>query len=463
MNLMLKMNRDRVVFGAILLAWLVGLCSAGTAERVAVDARRDAVVAAVERVLPSVVNIGTETIVRVRDPFEEFFREFWGPYHRRLPPQSRYSLGSGVIIDEAGYVLTNGHVVRRADKIWVQLSTKPDVYEAELVALDERTDLALLRLRAKPGETFTAIKFAADDDLLLGETVLALGNPFGLGGSVSRGILSSKARQVPVEDAPLETQNWLQIDAPINPGNSGGPLVNLNGELIGLNTAILREAQGIGFAIPVKRINEALSEMLIPENSRARLWFGARIYAGTGPRRVIYVQPDSPAAKAGLEVGDVILEVDGKRPRSYIALAEMLSSGEKTQVRLKVERESGEVKTLTVRLVPERDFFNASLIQKKIGVSLQELTPELAEVLGLTDADGFIVSGVERGTPAARVLEPGVRVISIDGRRPADLIEAARMIYRKQPGDKVRLGVVVQERRGNFILSRTGTVEVPVR
>ncbi|MCS7337375.1 MAG: trypsin-like peptidase domain-containing protein [Verrucomicrobiae bacterium] len=453
----------RVWPSPIFLAWAVVLCGAVGAERTGPDVRRDAVVAAVERVLPSVVNIGTETIVRVRDPFEEFFREFWGPYHRRLPPQSRYSLGSGVIIDEAGYVLTNGHVVRRADKIWVQLSTRPDVYEAELVALDERTDLALLRLKARPGEKFTAIKFAADDDLLLGETVLALGNPFGLGGSVSRGILSSKARQVPIEDAPLETQSWLQIDAPINPGNSGGPLVNLNGELIGLNTAILREAQGIGFAIPVKRINEALAEMLAPENARTRLWFGARIYAGAGPRKVIYVEPESPAAKAGLEVGDVILEVDGKVPRSYIELAEMLAAADKAPLRLKVQRQPGEVRSLTVRLVPEREFFNAALIQKKLGVSLQELTPELADALGLSDTEGFIVSGVERGTPAARLLEPGMRVISIDGRQPADLIEAAKIIYRKQRGETVRLGVVVQERRGNFIFSRTGTVELPVR
>ncbi len=455
--------RWSVTIGVCVLIWLISLWGPAATEPVETDVRRDAVVAAVERVLPSVVNIGTETIVRVRDPFEEFFREYWGPYHRMLPPQSRYSLGSGVIIDEAGYVLTNGHVVRRADKIWVQLSTRPDVYEAELVALDERSDLALLRLKAKPGERFTAIKFAADDDLLLGETVLALGNPFGLGGSVSRGILSSKARYVPVEDQPLETQNWLQIDAPINPGNSGGPLVNLKGELIGLNTAILRDAQGIGFAIPVKRINEALSEMLTPENSRARLWFGARIYAGAGPRKVIYVQPDSPAAKAGLEVGDVITEVDGKKPRSYIELAELLSAPDKPEVRLKVEREAGRVQTLTVRLVPEREFFNAALIQKKIGVSLQEVTRELAEALELTDLEGFIVSGVERGTRAAKVLEPGMRVISIDGRRPADLIEAAKMIYNKRPGDTVRLGVVVQERRGSFIFSRTGTVELPVR
>jgi len=425
--------------------------------------RRDAVVAAVEHVMPSVVNIGTETIIRVRDPFEDFFRDFWNPYHRQAQPEPRYSLGSGVIIDEAGYVLTNDHLVRRADKIWVKLSTTPDVYEATLVAADERSDVALLKLKAKPGEKFTAIKFAPDDDLLLGETVLALGNPFALGGSVSRGILSSKSRLAPIENQPLDVPNWLQTDAPINPGNSGGPLANLRGELIGLNTAILREAQGIGFAIPVKRINESLSEMLTPESSASRLWFGARIKAGAGPRAIISVQPESPAAKAGLKGGDTIVQVNGKTPRSFIELNELLVAGAKPELTLSIQRETGERRNVTVRLVPEKTFFNADLIQKKIGVSLQELTPKLAEALGLSSADGFVVSGVDRGTPAAENLQPGFLVVSIDGRRPADLTEAAKILYRKKARETVQLGVVIHERRGNFVSYRQGVVELPVR
>src|SRR3954469_2559693 len=197
------------------------------------DIRRDATVIAVEEVMPSVVNIATETIVHVRDPFEDVFRQFWDPYHRRQPPNSQYSLGSGVVIDEAGYVLTNDHVVRRADKIAVKFASGTNVYDATVVASDAKSDVALLRLKARSGEKFHAIKLAREDDLLLGETVLALGNPYGLGGSVSRGILSSRSRTVPKEGSPLDIPNWLQTDAPINPGNSGGPLVNLRGELIG--------------------------------------------------------------------------------------------------------------------------------------------------------------------------------------------------------------------------------------
>ncbi len=241
-----------VFLGSLALgAWCFSLSgTAALADAPETDVRRDATVTAVERVMPSVVNIATETMIQVRDPFEEMLRQFFDPYHRQQAPNSQLSLGSGVIIDEAGYVLTNDHVVRRADKIWVKVYGNETPYEAKLISTNPKCDVALLKLQAKPGEHFAAVKFAPDDDLLLGETVLALGNPFGLGGSVSRGILSSKSRSAPRENDALDVPNWLQTDASINPGNSGGPLVNLRGELIGLNVAILSKAQGIGFAIP---------------------------------------------------------------------------------------------------------------------------------------------------------------------------------------------------------------------
>jgi S1-C subfamily serine protease len=455
-------GRLGVVFGALHLL-PAGLCETAMSPAAETDVRRDAVVAAVERDMPSVVNIATKTIIRVRDPFEDLFREFWNPYHRQMPSESRYSysLGSGVIIDENGYLLTNDHVVRRADEIGVKLSTTTNIYEAVVVASDSQTDIALLKLKTKPGERFTAIKFARDDDLLLGETVLALGNPFGLGGSVSRGILSSKSRLAPIENQPLDVPNWLQTDAPINPGNSGGPLVDLRGELIGLNTAILREAQGIGFAVPVKLINEALSEMLAPESAESHLWFGARVKMGAGPLVVASVQQESPAGKAGLKAGDTILQVNGKTPRGLIELRDMLVV--RPELTLTIQREPGERLNVAVRLVSEKTFFNADLIQKKIGVSLQELTPKLADALGLNSTEGFVVGGVERGTPAAESLQPGYLVVSIDGRRPADLSEAAKIIFRKKAGEAVQLGVGVYQRRGNSVFYRQGTIELPVR
>src|SRR6266436_1760702 len=262
------------------------------------DVRRDAAVEAVQRVMPSVVNVATEELVPVRDSVESLFREFFDPYNRRRQPNTQYSLGSGVIIDEDGFVLTNFHVVDRARRVWVKLSDGRE-YECERKSGTSFSDLALLKIHANKGEKFTAVKLAPDDDLLLGETVLALGNPFGLGGSVSRGILSSKTRRPPMENEPLDVLDWLQTDAAINPGNSGGPLVNLRGELVGVNVAISREGQGIAFAIPVKRVSAALAEIYSPELLQ-KMWFGARVRPRGAPFQVMSVQMESPAGKAGL-------------------------------------------------------------------------------------------------------------------------------------------------------------------
>ncbi len=423
------------------------------------DVRRDATVEAVERVMPSVVNIATETIVEIRDPFTEMFQQFFQPYHQRRT-DSQISLGSGVIIDEDGYVLTNDHVVQRANRIQVKVSTNE--YEAKLIASNPRSDVALLKLQAKPGERFAAVRFAKDDDLLLGETVLALGNPFGLEGSVSRGILSSKSRLGPKESDQLEIPNWLQTDASINPGNSGGPLVNLRGELIGLNVAILSGAQGIGFAIPIKQVSEALSGIFTPETSGHGLWFGARVRVGSNPLTIIAVQPDSPAAKAGLKPGDSVLKVNGKVPRSFINFNELLVSNSGNEAFLNFQR-GGQALTATVRLVPEKTFFNADLIQRRIGVRLQELTPQLARAFGLNSTDGFVVADVDPDSQEAQVLQPGYVVVGIDGQTPADLTAAAKLVHGKKKGEKVQIHVLMQQQRGRLIFQTQGSVELPVR
>src|SRR6476660_7406985 len=176
------------------------------------DIRRDATVAAVERVMPCVVNIATATVVEYQDFYQSLFHEFFGGNAGPRRQQAEYSIGSGVIIDEDGYVLTNLHVVRRATRIQVKLWDGRE-YEADRIVATENSDVALLKIRCKPGEKFKAVNFAADDDLLLGETVLALGNPFGLGGSVTKGILSSKSRRPATENEPLDVMDWLQTDA----------------------------------------------------------------------------------------------------------------------------------------------------------------------------------------------------------------------------------------------------------
>ena len=446
-----------LIYGA---AWVRG-------QGVDTDIRRDATVLAVEKVMPSVVNIATETIIHIRDPFEEFFRQFMYPYHSQQPANAQYSLGSGVVIDEAGYLLTNDHVVRRADKIAVKFCTGTNVYEASVIASDPRSDVALLKLKARPGEKFSAIKFAPEDDLLLGETVLAMGNPFGLGGSVSRGILSSKSRIVAKEGEPLDIPNWLQTDAPINFGNSGGPLVNLRGELIGINVAVLRNyqgqvAEGIGFAIPIRRVLEALSD-IFPTEFVKSLWFGARVKVGTAPLVVMSVQPQSPAGQAGLKAGDAILQVNGKAPKSFIDFADLLAANAAEKVALKVQRDAAQ-KEIAVRLVPEGEVFNAAMIRDKLGLNLDELTPDVAARYQVRPSEGYVITGVQADGPAAAAgLQGGIVVTAIDGRTPPDLTAAAKQLYAKKKGDRVLLDIVVRQRMGNYDLLRTGSVELAAR
>ena len=440
------------------------VCLTGGAQP-GTDVRRDAVVEAVDRVMPGVVNISTATLVTVEDPFEEFFREHFSPYYRARPrtPTAQYSLGSGVVVDEAGYILTNDHVVRRANRIAVTISS--NVYEARLVAGSSRSDVALLKIEPKNGERFRAVRFGRDDDLLLGETVLALGNPFGLGGSVSRGILSSKNRRPPVERGPLEVEDWLQTDAAINPGNSGGPLINLRGELIGLNVAVFRErnAEGIGFAIPIKRVAEALSEIFTPEGTE-HIWFGARIRPEANGLAVAGVESGSPAEKGGLRTGDLIIQVGEKAPRNFIEfIVELLQRSRKNDVSLLISR-AGERRTVQVRLVSEKTFFNADLVRQRLGATLQELTAEMAQGLGLKSTDGFLVAAVDRNGPADIAgLKRGFLVTAIDGQVPTDLIGVAKMLHSRKKGDRVDLGVAAQIRGGNFLGYRQGTVEVQLR
>jgi len=443
----------RLTTRLVISLWTIG---AHTAE---VDVRRDAAVEAVERVMPSVVNLQTETIMEYSDPFDQLLREFWGPYYRRRPPNTEYSLGSGVIIHEEGYVLTNLHVVRRANRIKVKVfdGNQFKDYEAEPIVGTTRSDVALLKLKTKSGESFRAVKFTPDDDLLLGETVLALGNPFGLGGSVSRGILSSKNRRLPKEDEPLDYADWLQTDAAINPGNSGGPLINLRGELIGLNVAVYREGQGIGFAIPVRQVTEALSEIFIPEVIHS-LWFGARIKSGPYPLLVTAVEPNRPADKAGLKVGDQILQINGKTPKGFIECSELLNVSNRPTTLLVVQK-GAEQRKLTVQLMPL-----SKVVKDKLGSDVQELTPELIQALGVKGKVGLLIAEVDKGGPAEQAkLQRGFLITGIEGQATAYLMTAAELLADKKKGERVRLAVLVPQRTGNLVGYRQGTVDVKVR
>jgi S1-C subfamily serine protease len=416
------------------------------------DVRRDAVVQAVEKVMPSVVNIATANLVEYHDVYAQIWREFFGIPRAR----EQISVGSGVIIDEEGYILSNLHVLRLASRVQVKL-WDGRVYEADPLVGTERSDVALLKLRTKPGEKFTAIKFAADDDLLLGETVLALGNPFGLGESVSRGILSSKSRREPVGDEPLDVADWLQTDAAINPGNSGGPLINLRGELIGLNVAVGR-GQGIGFAIPVRQVSEALSDFFTPELVSS-LWFGARLKAGALPLTIASVQPNSPAAKAGLREGQQILQVNGKTPRSLADFSRLVGESPGQSLTLQVQR-AGDRASVKMKLIPFDD-----LIEQKVGLTLLNLSPQTAARMGVQAGSGLYVDGVEKDGPAERAqIQRGFLLTGIDGQDLRDVATAAILLSTKQRGEQVQLSLIVPRRYGRgFVEFRQGSVAVQVR
>ena len=435
-------NPRRWVRSVAIAAFASALFFTANAAAPEPDIRRDAIVHAVDEVMPCVVNIATESLVEARNPIEQLF------YGSR----SQNALGSGVIISEDGYLLTNLHVVKHANRIQVKLSDAAGggVYDVQHVfVVTPRQDVALLKIVPKQkGQKFKAIKFARNDDLLLGETVLALGNPFGLGESVSRGILSSKSRAPAKEGEDLSQANWLQTDALINPGNSGGPLIDLRGELIGINVAMLEGAQGIGFAIPIREVREALVDMFNPET--ASRWFGARVGVNL-PLVVHSVDPKSPADLAGLKTGDTLVRVNGGDPGDFMSFNRLLRETSQLNITLSVER-AGEHHDFKVALLPFADLF-----RQRFGADLRNLTPDLVDQLGLRNFGGIeaglFVAGVEKQSPADHAtLEKYCIINGIGGRRVRNDVDAFIMLSTIAEGNAVGLSFLVPQTRGDLIL-----------
>ncbi len=445
------------------LGGLLAATATNGVEQPPADIRRDAVVAAVEKTMPSVVNIATTTIREyVADPTYELFRQFFGwqtpsATQRREEP---YSIGSGVIIDEEGYILTNFHVLERASRVQVKL-WDGRVYEAVPLVYTPKSDIAMLKINHKAGDPpFTPVRLALDDDLLLGETVIALGNPYGLGGSVARGILSSKNRRPAAGSERLSVGDWLQTDAAINPGNSGGPLINLHGELIGINVAVYREqvGMGVGFAIPVKQVAASLSGFFTPEWTDA-LWCGAKFRAGPYPLSVTEVQPGSPADKGGLRVGQEVVRINGKTPASLVEAAALIATSRDQLVTFAV-RDEGRSRNLKVQMVQFDE-----VIRQKLGLTLIKLTPESAASFGISLSRGLFIEEVDAGSPAAQAeLRRGMLLTEIEGQATGEINAVISVITAKKSGDPIQLTVGVPQRLNNrFAGFRPGIATLRLR
>ena len=435
---------------------LAGAAIMFTTINVSAAERPDSFADQVERLSPAVVNISTTTIVNDApamdmpqfppgSPFEDFFRNFGDKNQQRRAS----SLGSGFIIDDAGIVVTNFHVIENAEEITVTLADET-AFTAEVLGQDQKTDIAVLKI--DPGDTdLTAVPFGDSDSLRVGDWVLAIGNPFGLGGTVTAGIVSARGRDI--GNGPYD--DFIQTDASINRGNSGGPLFNTDGEVIGINTAIFSQSGGsvgIGFAISsnlAKRVTTQLAEF----GTTRRGWLGVFIQEVTpdiadslgldsaGGALVSSVNEKSPADDAGLEPGDVITSFDGKMidkmrdlPRIVAETdigatvdVELMRGGKMMTVQVTIgELEKAEL----VGLVGEEEAKGDVESFDRLGFSVDNLTPELATELGLdSEAKGVVVTEVVEGGPAfAKGLEVGNIVKRFGQRRVESAADLAKSV-----------------------------------
>ena len=407
-----------------------------------------------EAIKPAVININTVsrgTGLQGRTPFEEFFgeeffRRFFGELPERIPQRS---LGSGVIVDPAGIALTNAHVVDRATDIEV-ITLDGSKHRAKVAGIDKKTDLAVLRLDDGKG-SFTYARLGDSDKVQVGDWVLAVGSPFGLQSTVTAGIVSAKARQI--GQGPFD--DFLQTDAAINPGNSGGPLVNMQGEVVGINTAIVAGGSGIGFAIPSNMARKIYTELLA-KGKVTRGWLGvsiqpltpelARSFGAKDPKGVLIsdVVGDSPAARAGLKPGDILLEFETKRMESPSDLQRavgLFAPGQTAKVR--VWRDQAE-KTVEVRIgeapeereVQQRQGRGRSLL----GLDVLPITPELARQLNLRSTEGVVVARVEDGSPAAEAgVQRGDVIREVNRQRVNALTDFERITRDLKAGDKLTM------------------------
>jgi serine protease Do len=435
-------------------------------------------------VRPSVVSVYSEKMVKFQapdfqSPFgDDFFRQFFGQQFPQNRPQMRpreyrvpqQGMGSGMIIDDQGHILTNYHVVSNVDEIKVQLADKRR-FEAEVVGTDPLTDVAVIRMKGNVPEDLPAVTLGDSDAIQVGDLVMAIGAPFGYAQTVTQGIISAKGRS----GVGINTyEDFLQTDAAINPGNSGGPLVNMRGEIIGMNSAIatsIGQFAGVGFAIPINMVKGILPTLLKGEKV-TRGMLGVHIQDVTPALAkqfglseakgaiVAQVNPDSAAAKAGVEVGDVIVRYNGKEVENRTHLRNMVAAtAPDTEVKLGIIRAGKEEQTLTVRVgkltqqavTAETPGEEGATVLGKLGLSVQTLTPDLARQFGLQATEGAIITDVQEGSPASLAdLQPGDLIVEADRQKVANADQLQEALNKAK--DKEVLLLVKRKAQSLFVV-----------
>lgn len=452
---MMRTWRRGCILGILLFVAAVGLNEANAAAKESL--RRTAIVVAVEKVSPAVVNIST-TVTEKVNPFfpfggDDFFKDVFPEMFSREYKQS--SLGSGVIIDgDKGYIITNHHVVAKATEIKVITSNQKE-YKGRSLGSDPRSDLAVIKIDTK--EKLPEAKLGNSEDMLIGETVIAIGNPFGLTHTVTTGVVSAIDRSVRAEDRIY--RHFIQTDASINPGNSGGPLLNIDGDVIGINTAIYQKAQGIGFAIPINKAKRIVKELLRAGEVRPP-WLGLDLQeltpelkhhfalpAGTGGILVSDVYGESPADRAGVKRGDVVLKIEGTAVLTLSdyqdALAEFTTGD---RITLKLFRRGKEISTplQPASFPPE---LALETVYRRLGIKVGE-----GRKGGGQQRSGISIEEVKQDSEAGRIgLKSGDLIVQVNEIAVTNLEDFKKAISQYQ--HLISLNLVV--RRGPYAYSIT--------
>ena len=432
--------------------------------------RESPVVKAVERVGPAVVNISSEVSGRKQSRpfsgfgfnpfFDQFFRDFFDPYPDSRP--ERNTLGSGVLIDgKRGLIITNAHVIANAGSIRVALQDERE-FDAEIVGADLDSDLAVLRIRSN--QHLPEVAMGSSDDMMIGETVIAIGNPFGFSNTVTTGVISSLNRSIRTENRVYH--QFIQTDASINPGNSGGPLLNIDGELIGINTAIYAKAQGIGFAIPISKAKKIISD-LIEHGEVQQAWIGVTVQnidadlarylniPRDGGVIVKAVEKDSPADRAGIREGDIIVAIEERIVLSdddYQTAMRGHGAGEVLPIR--IWRDG---KILKMPVTPQHFPLETAgdLAHRLLGVRVADISVSIRMQQRISAVDGVVISSIEPACFLARI-----------GAREGDVIRRINDIPVKDSADFLQAVVKYRHKKSMVLILQRGdeayyvTVEV---